>query len=138
MLRRISKGSSPEHSRQIVHRAFDGEGGLRGAVAAKAAGRHHVGVDGVAIGLLVGAAVGRERAGQRRRQRLAAVAAIGAGVGHDADLDRGQRAVAFGAELHMRGHRVARGGADELLLAGELPFHRPAGLQRGEDAQDLR
>ena len=134
-LRRISKGSSPEQRRKIVHGAFDGEGGLRGAVAAKPAGRNHVGIDGVAIGLLVGAAVGRDWAGQRGCQRLAGVAAIGARVGHDTHLNRGQRAVAFGTELDMRGHRMARGGADELLLAGELPHHRTAGLQRGQRTQ---
>ena len=41
------------------------------------------------------------------------------------------------AELHLRGHLVARGGADELLLAGEFPLHRAAGLQRGEHAEVL-
>ena len=65
------------------------------------------------------------------------MAAIGAGVGDDVDLDRGQRAVALGAELDPRRHLMARRGADELLLAGELPLHRPAGLQRGEHAQVL-
>ena len=65
------------------------------------------------------------------------MAAVGAGVGDDVDLDRGQRAVALGAELHPRRHLVARGGADELLLAGELPLHRPAGLERGEHAEIL-
>ena len=65
------------------------------------------------------------------------MAAIGAGVGHDADLERGQRPILLGAELHMRGHRVARGGADELLLARELPHHRAADLQRGERAEIL-
>ena len=37
----------------------------------------------------------------------------------------------------MRDHRMARGGADELLSASELPHHRTAGLQRGERAQIL-
>ena len=32
---------------------------------------------------------------------------------------------------------MARRGADELLLARELPYHRPAGLQRGEHAEIL-
>ena len=47
-LRRIANGSMPEQPRQLVDRAFDGEGGLRGAVAAEAAARDHVGVDRVA------------------------------------------------------------------------------------------
>ena len=54
------------------------------------------------------------------------------------DLDRGQRPVLLGAELHMRGHLVARGRADELLFAGELPFHRPPDLQRRQHAQIFR
>ncbi len=41
-------GRCPSEPRQIVDRAFDGEGRLRRAVAAEAAARHHVGVDGVA------------------------------------------------------------------------------------------
>ncbi len=53
------------------------------------------------------------------------------------DLDRGQGSVAFGAELHPGRHLMARGGADELLLASELPFHRSAGLERREHAQIL-
>ena len=53
------------------------------------------------------------------------------------NVDRGQRSVAFGAELHPRRHLVASGGADELLLAGEFPFHRPAGLHGGEQAEIL-
>ena len=53
------------------------------------------------------------------------------------DLDRGQRPVALGAELHPRRHLMPRRRADELLLAGELPLHRPAGLERGEHAEVL-
>ena len=64
--------------------------------------------------------------------------AIGAGVGDDVNLDRGQRAVALGAELDVRRHRMTGGRADELLLAGELPFDRPAGLQRREHAEVFR
>ena len=37
----------------------------------------------------------------------------------------------------MRDHRMARGGGDELLLAGELPHHRTARLERGERDQIL-
>ena len=37
----------------------------------------------------------------------------------------------------MRDHRMTRGGGDELLLARELPHHRPAGLERGQRAQIL-
>ena len=135
--RRIANGSSPEGPCQFVHRAFDGEGRLRRAIAAEAAARHHIGIDRVAVGLLVVAAVDGERAGKRRSQRLAAMPAIGAGVGDDMDLDRRQRAVAFGAELHTRRHLMARRRGGELFLAGVFPFDRPTCRQRGKDAQVL-
>ncbi len=129
------EGADAQHPREIVEGAFDGKGRLRGAISAKPAGRNHVGIDGIPVGLLVDATVGGDRAAERGGQRLASVSAIGAGVGHHAHLDCGQRAVALGTELYMRLHRVARGGADELLLARELPHDRPAGPQRGEHAQ---
>src|SRR4029077_6921615 len=112
-----------------------GKGGLRGAVAAKAASGQHVGVDGIAVGLLIRTAIGREWAGQRRCQRFTAVAAISACVGDDPDLDRSERAVTSCAEPHLGGHLMARCGANELLLAGKFPLHRPPGLQRGEYAE---
>src|SRR6266404_1426829 len=83
---------------QIVECALDGEGGLRGTVATKAAARQQVGVNGIAVGLLVRAAIGRERAGECRCQRLAAMAAIGTGVGDNPDLDCRKRAVGSYAE----------------------------------------
>ena len=51
------------------------------------------------------------------------------------NIDRGQRPVPFGAELHPRRHLMPRGRADELFFAGQLPFHRPAGLEGGEQAE---
>src|SRR5829696_82912 len=51
------------------------------------------------------------------------------------DLNGGQRSVALGAEFHARGHRVACCRADELFLAGKLPFHRAASLQGGKHAK---
>src|SRR3982074_1316609 len=65
------------------------------------------------------------------------MAAIAAGIGDNMNIDRGQRPVAFGAELYPRRHLMARRRADELLLAGELPLHRPAGLERSEQAEIL-
>ena len=53
------------------------------------------------------------------------------------DLDGGQRAVPSGAELHPRGHLMARGRADELFGASEFPLHRSACLQCGQHAQIL-
>ena len=53
------------------------------------------------------------------------------------DLDRGQRAVALGAELHACRHLMARRRGGELFLARVLPFDRPTRRQRGEDAQIL-
>ena len=63
--------------------------------------------------------------------------AIGAGIGDHLNLDRRQRTVALGPELHSRRHLVARRSADELLLAGEFPFHRAAGLEQCEHAEVL-
>ncbi len=63
---------------------------------------------------------------------------VGASIGDDADLDRGQRPIPLGTELHPRGHLVARRRADELLLARELPFHRAADLQRRQHAEIFR
>src|SRR5438552_4592757 len=131
------KRAYPEQLRKVVHGAFDGEGGLRSAVAAKAAGGDHVGIDGVAIGLLVGAAICRERTAERGCERLAAMTAIGTRIGYDADLNGGQCPVAPGAKLDAGGHRMARRGGDELLLASELPHYGPPGLQRGEDTEIL-
>ena len=81
--------------------------------------------------------VGRERIAERGRERFAGMAAIGAGIGDHAHLERGQRSVLLGAELDARRHRVARRRADELLVARELPHHRPSGPERGEHAQIL-
>ena len=126
----------PSSLRQLVDGAFHGEGRLRGAVAAEAAARDHVGVDGVADALLVRAAIGGERARHRRGQGLAGVVAVGAGVGDHLDVERGERAVLPGAELDLGGHLVPRRGADELVLAGPLPFHRAAvELHAGEQGQ---
>ena len=109
----------------------------RGAVAAQAASRHRFCVDRVAVGLLVRAAIGGKRAAERRRQCLASMAAIGAGIRNDPDLDRDQRPVTARAELYFGCHRVPRRGADELLLAGELPLDRTPGLQCRQDAEIL-
>jgi len=122
---------------QLVHCALDGEGGLRRAVAAKTAARHQVGIDGVAVGLLVRAAIGRQRAGKRCCERFAGMAAIGAGVRDDTHCDRGKRAVAARAKLYPCGHLVPGRRTDELLFARELPLHRTPGLQGGEDAEIL-
>ena len=128
-----------QRTRQLVHGAFHGEGGLRGAVAAEAAARDHVGVDDVADALLVRAAIGRDRARHGSGQGLAGMVAVGAGVRHDLHVERGQRAVLLGADLDLGRHLVPRRGADELLLAGPFPFHRPAAeLHAGEQRQVFR
>src|SRR6185437_5683922 len=81
--------------------------------------------------------ISRDWAAERRRQSLASVIAVSAGIGHDPHLNCGQCAIALRAELDMRRHRVARGGANELLLAGELPHYRAPCLEHGERAQVL-
>src|SRR5205085_2778071 len=89
------------------------------------------------VGFLVGTSIGSDRTAKRGCERLAAMAAIGAGIGDNADLDGGQSPVAFGAKLHMHAHRMARRSANELLLARELPHHRPTGFQRCEQTEIL-
>ena len=72
-----------------------------------------------------------------RCKRLTGMAAIGPGIGNDANLYRSQRSVAFGAELDTGSHRMTRGRADELFLAGKLPHDRTPGFQRSEETQIL-
>ena len=122
---------------QIIDRRLDRERGLRRPVAAKAAARDHVGVDSESGRLLVGAAIGGYRAAERLRQGLAPVAAVSAGIGDHVDLHCGQGSVPFGAKLHPGRHLMACRCADELLLASELPFHRPAQFHGREQAKIL-
>ncbi len=61
-----------------------------------------------------------------------AVIAIGAGVGEHVQLHGAQRAIALGADLDVNAHGMARGGGDELFLAGEFELDRLAGVQGGE------
>ena len=61
-----------------------------------------------------------------------AVIAVGAGVGDDVHLHGGERAVAARPGLDAHAHGMARGGADELLLAGEFELHRLPGLENGK------
>ena len=63
---------------------------------------HRVGVDRVGVDLLVRAAVERDRFAAGVVEGLAAVVAVGAGVGDDAELDAGQRAVLLRPELDRR------------------------------------
>jgi hypothetical protein len=53
------------------------------------------------------------------------------------DLDRRQGSIPLCAELDPGGHLVAGRGADELLLAGELPFHWAAGFHCRKEAEIL-
>jgi hypothetical protein len=62
---------------------------------------------------------------------------IGAGIGNDTHLYRGQRPIAFGAQLDTGRHRMLGGCADELLFAGELPHDGPSGFHRSKDTQIL-
>ena len=105
--RRNSIASMSSASAKLAHRRFDGEGGLRHAVAAQRTAGHRVGVHRVAVELLVGATV-LHHGGSAGEQRLAAVVTVCAGVGHVAEVHRCQRAVGFGAESHGDLHRMPR------------------------------
>src|SRR5258708_13121242 len=65
------------------------------------------------------------------------MAAVAAGIRDDPYLNRCERPVGFCPQLHMRRHLMARGCADELFLARELPFDRPADLEDRQDAELL-
>ena len=107
-------------ARQLVHCGFDGEVGLRQAVAAKRAAGHRVGVDHVGVDLLVVAAIDGNGFAAGMMQHGPAVIAVGAGVGQDAHLHRRQGAVAPRSGLDAHPHGMTRRGADELFFAREL------------------
>jgi len=88
-----------QRDRQLIHRTFDRVTRLRRTIAAETAAGHHVRVNGVTVGLLVRTTIDRERAAERRAERFAAVIAVCAGIGHDSDLQRGERAVFFAPSL---------------------------------------
>jgi hypothetical protein len=60
------------------------------------------------------------------------VVAVGAGIGDDVHFHGRQTTVAPRAGLDAHAHGVARGRADELLLAGEFELDRLAGLEHRE------
>ena len=122
--------------RQLVHGRLHRECRLGHAVAAQRTAGHGVGVDGVAVELLVRAAVQRDGA-TPGEQRLTAVVSIGTGVGDIAELDGGQDAVGAGAQSHCQLHRVPRGCGGEFLFPGEFQTHRPPGVERGQGDQIL-
>ena len=115
---------------ELVHGRFDREVRLAQAIAAEGAARHRVGIDRIAVDLLVGAAVDADRLAAGVMQHAGAVIAVSPGVGDDPQRDGGQRAVAPDSGLHIDLHRMPVGGAGELLLAGELELDRPPGPQR--------
>ena len=122
---------------QFVDGGLDGERGLRGAISPERTRGHRIRVDRIADALLVGAAVGGHRGAERRGEDLAAVVAVGSGIGDGVDLHRRERAVLLRAQLDRDLHRMAADRRGELLGAGELPLHRAAGLQRRQHAQVL-
>src|SRR6266478_6219228 len=65
------------------------------------------------------------------------MAAVAAGIPDDLYLNRRERFVFFCPELYMSRHLMARRCADELFLARELPFDRPADLEDRQDAEIL-
>ncbi len=115
---------------------FDREVGLAQAIAAEGAARHGVGVDGVAVDLLVRAAVDADQFAAGVVEHAGAVIAVRAGIGDDVHGDRGEGAVAPHAGFDADLHRMAGSRADELLLAGELELHRPSGPQ-GRQRDDV-
>lgn len=127
-----------ETASQLVHDRFDGEGDLAEAVTAEGARRDDVRVDGERVDLLVRGAVDGERLADAVEHDGGAVVAVGAGVGDDAHLDRGQSAVGAGAGLDADGEGVACGRSVELLRACVLQLHRLPQFQRRQRDDVLR
>ncbi len=117
---------------QLVQCGLDGEGDLPEPVAPEGPGRHGVGVDGAGVGPLVGAPVEGHRLAAAVEEHAGAVVAVGAGVGHHVQLQRGEGAVVAGPGRDGDGERVAGGGGGELLGAGELEADRGARPQHRE------
>src|SRR6202000_1836835 len=98
----------------LLHR----EDGLAEAVAAKRAARQRVGVDGVAVDLLVRATIDGDALTHRVEKHAAAVVAIGSGIREHVHGDRGDTAVLPRPDLNPDPHRVTAGRTLELLTAG--------------------
>ena len=117
-----------------LHVAFQREEALRHAVAAVGAGGRLVGVDDIGLEADVRLAVGALVRRVERHRLVAGVAgdgqrvvAVGAGVAEHAHLVGHHPPVFHDAGAHADDHRVARGAGHELLFAGVLQLHRPAG-----------
>src|SRR4029077_15633428 len=65
------------------------------------------------------------------------MAAVAAGIRDDPYLNRRERPVGFCPQLHVSRHLMTRGCTDELFLARELPFDRPANLKNRQHAEIL-
>ena len=127
----------PELLGELVHRALDGEAGLRPAAAA--VGRHRNGrrVDGGELDPDVRDAVGP---GDRRRGDLGdgdAVGDEGAGVVQEAVAQRDHLAGLPGVQLDEVDLRPLLRGADEILAPVLDVFDRPAELHRRHRHEQL-
>ncbi len=115
-----------------VEGRLDAQHHLTEAVAAEGAGRDGVRVDGLRVDAPHGGAVDEGRLGHAVEHDPGGVVAVGAGVAQDVDVHGGEAAVGVGAEGDRHAHRVAHGGAEELLGARELVGHGSSGAQDGE------
>ena len=120
-------GVEAQRVRDLLHQAFQGKLGLGRAVAAEGARRRHIGVDHLGVELDVGTAVGGQPAQTGDAADSQPVTAIRARVGDDVHVQGAQGAVLLHAGAIGHDHGMARAGAGELLGAGVLKTHRPAG-----------
>ena len=120
----------PAHLRgDFGHDAFHAEERLGGAIAAKRARHGLVGVHHIAHEAGVGRVVEGQALEARHHRHGQAVGGIGPRVGDEVQLHRHHPALAGHAHLEAHDVRMSAAAAGELLPAGELQIHRPAGFE---------
>ena len=137
MLQAVLQGIQPQRLGDAVHLRFHRPHRLGPADGAHGARRHRVGVDAVAVGTEVGAAIGAVNPEHRPGHHPRPVVGIGAGVEVELDLPRQDGAVALDPGLDPAAGRVAPGG-QHGFGNGVFQAHRqPLGLARQRHHQRL-
>ena len=118
---------SPQLAGQDVYQAFDSELRLLVAIAAKRTDRRRVGIDAVALQVAVRELVGASRVVRCADGDVHPRVGIRTGGVVDLCLERDERPVMLGAQLHPRANAMADQCAGEVLLARSYPLDGAAG-----------